>query len=140
MSTEANTTLIRRWFDEFANQQNSDVLDELYTPDWVGHFPASGDLHGADAHKELGRAFYVAFPDARYTIESTVAEEDLVVVYYSMRGTHLGELLGIPATGKPFAVTGMNLYRIAGGKIAEQWAQFDTFGLLRQLGVLPSAQ
>lgn len=138
MSTEANTTLIRRWFDEFANQQNADVLDDLYAPGWVGHFPATGDLHGADAHKGLGRAFYTAFPDARYTIEATVTEGDLVAAYYTMEGTHQGELLGVQATGKPFSVTGMNLYRIVDGKIVEQWAQFDTFGLMRQLGVVPS--
>ncbi len=140
MSAEANKTLVRRWFEEFCNRQNLDILDDLYAPSWGGHFPGSGDLHGAEGHKPLGRMFHVAFPDARYTVDDIMAEDDRVLARYTMRATHQGEMLGVPPTGRQVIVTGMNQYRIADGKIVEQWAQFDTFGLMRQLGVMPSSR
>ena len=140
MSTDANKALIHRWFDGFGNRQNLDVLDELYAPDWVGHFTETGDLHGPEGHKRLGRAFIAAFPDAAYTVERIVAEGDMVAAHYTMTGTHQAELLGVQATGKPFTVTGINLYRCANGKIVEQWSLFDTFGLMRQLGAIPSSR
>ena len=64
-------------------------------------------------------------------------EENKVVARFTFSGTHQGEFQGIPATGKQFKVTGIDIYRIAGGKILEHWAQFDAIGMLQQLGVIP---
>lgn len=140
MSTEENKALVRRWYQEFCQAYNLDFLDEVYAPDWVGHFPRSGELHGAEGHKPVGRMFQVAFPDAQYSLEDLVAEGDLVVSRYTMRATHNGTMLGVPATGKQVAVSGINIHRIVDGRFVEQWVQFDALGLLQQLGIFPIPQ
>ena len=133
MSTEANTALVRRWVEEVWNQGRLEVLDELYAPDWVGHFPASGELRGPAAHKQLGQRFLEAFPDARYVIEDLIAEDDRVVLRYSARGTHRGSLRGETPTGRAVVQTGINIYRVAGDRLVEQWAQIDLAGMLQQI-------
>ncbi len=140
MSTEENKAIVRRWYEEFGNRANLDVLDELYAPGWVGHFPQSGELRGAEGHKPLGRLFATAFPDGRYVLEDVLAEGDRVASRYTFRGTHRGEFFGIPPTGRAVEATGINVHRVEAGRIAEQWAQFDALGLLRQLGALPAAE
>jgi predicted ester cyclase len=72
------------------------------------------------------------------TIEDMVAESDKVVVRFTYRGTHTGELMGVAPTGKKVSQAGINIFRIAGGKVAEAWAVHDTFGLMQQLGAIPS--
>jgi steroid delta-isomerase-like uncharacterized protein len=134
MSIEENKALVRRWVEEVWNQGRLDVLDELYTPDWVGHFPVSGELHGSAAHKQLGERFRQAFPEARYVVADLVAEGDRVVLRYSARGTHRGSLHGEAPTGREVVQTGINIYRVADGRLAEQWAQFDLAGMLQQMG------
>lgn len=79
-----------------------------------------------------------AFPDMRSTFEDQIAEGDLVVSRWSARGTHKGELMGIPLTGKAVTLTGISTMRIVGRKIAEQWDNWDTLGMLQQLGVIPA--
>ena len=137
MSAEENRAIVRRWYEEFGNRANLDVLDELYAPSWVGHFPRSGDLRGAADHKPIGRMFATAFPDGRYEVADLVTENDRVASRYVFRGTHQGELLGIAPTGRPVAIGGINVHRLADGRIAEQWTQLDTLGLLQQFGVMP---
>ena len=83
--------------------------------------------------------FRAAFPDVHYTVEDQIAEGDKVVVRYRFRGTHLGAFQGMPPTGKQVTYTGILIYRIVDGKIAEQWTEFDLLGFLRQLGVLPNS-
>lgn len=138
MSIDENKALVHRWVEEVWNRGNLDLLEELYAPAWVGHFPQDTDVTGAAGHRQLGRAFQAAFPDAHYTVEDLVAEGDRVASRYTMRATHRGELGGIPPTGRAVALTGINIHRIAGGKIAEQWAQYDMLGLLQQLGAMPA--
>ncbi len=140
MTTEENKAIVRRWYEEFGNHANLDVLDELYAPAWVGHFPQSGELRGAEGHKPLGRLFATAFPDGRYVVEELLAEEDRVASRYTFRGTHRGPFGAIPATGRAVEATGINIHRLVGSRIAEQWAQFDALGLLRQLGALPAPE
>ena len=140
MSAEENKAIVRRWYEEFGNRANLDVLDELYAPDWVGHFPQSGELRGAAGHKPLGRLFAAAFPDGRYAVEDVLAEGDRVASRYTFRGTHQGAFGAVAATGRAVVATGINVHRLAGGRIVEQWAQFDTLGLLRQLGALPAPE
>jgi predicted ester cyclase len=82
-------------------------------------------------------AFFTAFPDQRYTVEDLIAEGDKVVSCYTFRGTHQGEFLGVPATGKVATWTGILISRFAGGKDVEDWESFDALGLLQQLGAIP---
>ena len=79
-----------------------------------------------------------AAPDLRVTIEDLVAEDDKVGVRRSYEGTHRGELLGIPATGKPVRVGSISIFRLAEGRIVEIWEQLDLLFLMQQLGVLPA--
>jgi predicted ester cyclase len=81
--------------------------------------------------------FRTAFPDLHGTIEDQIAEGDKVVMRMTYRGTHQGELMGIPATGKPVTMTFISINRIAEGKIAEGWVNFDALGMMQQLGVIP---
>lgn len=130
--------LVRRWYEAGGNEGTLDRLDELYAPTWAGHFPQDSELTGAASHKHLLQLFQAAFPDMRYTVEDLVAEGDRVASRYTACGTHRGELRGIPPTGKEVTTIGMNIHRVAGGKIAEQWAQYDMLGLLQQLGGIPA--
>jgi steroid delta-isomerase-like uncharacterized protein len=84
---------------------------------------------------------HTAFPDLAVTPQDLIAEDDRVAVRWTASGTHLGEaaeLNGAPATGRRFSVSGVDIFRFAGGKVAERWHVEDTFELRRQLGVLPA--
>ena len=78
-----------------------------------------------------------AFPDIHFTIDEQIAGGDKVATRWTAQGTHKGELVGIPATGKSSTVTGIAVDRIVNGKIAESWGIFDRFGMMQQLGVIP---
>jgi steroid delta-isomerase-like uncharacterized protein len=84
--------------------------------------------------------FLAAFPDTEYTVEQQVDEGDYVVTRWTARGTQSGELMGIPPTGKTVEVTGIAIDRFSDGKIAESWGNWDTMGLLQQLGAVPQTQ
>ena len=139
MSTEQNKTIIRRFFEEVHNSGKIDRLDELMVADYVNHDPSLPPelRHGRDAHRQLVLVFRGAFPDARGTIEDMIAEGDKVAARGTFRGTHRGELMGIPPTGKQVAFTWVHIYRIADGKLVEQWSVFDQMGLMQQLGMVP---
>ena len=90
------------------------------------------------AHKQFASAFYSAFPDLNHTIDDTIADGDKVVVRFTLRGTHTGNFMGIPATKKSITVGAIAIFRIVGGKIEELRCQFDQMGMMQQLGVIPA--
>ena len=137
MSAEENKALIRRW-GELWNAGDAAAIAALVTPDYVRHDPNGPEVRGPDAERQLVELYRAAFPDLRFTIEHLVAEGDLVVAHLTVRGTHRGELLGIPPTGTPITLAAMELYRIRDGKVAEQWVALDALGLLQQLGAVPT--
>ena len=136
MSTEENKANVRRGF-EAVNQKNLAVFDELLTPDIVVH-NASTTNQGLEAYKQVLSMYMTAFPDLHFTIEDMIAEGDTVVVRYTTRGTHQGNFMGIPPTGKQVSGTGIFIDRIVNGKAVEQWINGDDLGLLQQLGVVPA--
>lgn len=136
MSTEENKALTRRAYDAF-NQRDLAAIYELITPDFVLH-NASTTIQGLEAYKQWISLYLIAFPDARLTIEEMLAEGDKVVVRQTFRGTHQGDLMGIPSTGKQVAVPGIFITHIVNGKAVEQWANYDELGLMQQLGVVPA--
>jgi steroid delta-isomerase-like uncharacterized protein len=89
-----------------------------------------------ERHKQFLTTFYSAFPDLGHTVEDQIAEGDRVATRATNRGTYRGELMGIPPTGKQFTVTGINIVRVSGGRIVEEWVNFDTLGMMQQLGVI----
>ena|SRR2546425_6268975 len=134
MSTEDNKALARRAFEETMNQRNWAVFDELHVPDYVCHY-ASRTIQGREPFKHFLSMLITAFPDVHVTIEDMIGEGDRVVIRYTYRGTHKGDLMGIPPTGKQVAVTGIEIMRVANGKILEEWINSD---LMQQLGVVPA--
>jgi predicted ester cyclase len=82
--------------------------------------------------------YHEAFPDIHVTIEDLIAEGDKVVARWTGGGTNTGEMMGMPPTGKAFKVTGVNTFRISGGKVVDTWVNFDTLGMMQQLGIVPT--
>jgi steroid delta-isomerase-like uncharacterized protein len=111
--------------------------DELYGPEWVGRFPGMPPLD-AEGHRQYSEAMINAFPDIDRTIEDLVAEGDKVVARWTARGTHTGDFQGLPPTGKVATSSGITIFRIADGRIVEEWSESDMLGLLQQVGAIPS--
>ncbi len=138
MSTEENKALVRRAFEEGWNTGNLDVFDETTDPDYVLHDPSvPGDVVGVDGLKGFASAFLGAFPDLRFSVEDQVAEGDMVATRWTSSATHEGELMGIAPTGNRTGVSGVTVSRVSGGKIAEDWNNWDALGLMRQIGATP---
>ena len=137
MSAEENKALFRRLVDEFINTGNEAVADEVMTPDFVEHEELGGPPT-REGVKQFFAMFRAAFPDLRVTIEDMIAEGDKVVARLTMRGTHQGEFLGIPPTGKQVTMGVIDIVRVADGKAVEHWGISDQLGLMQQLGAIPA--
>ena len=136
--SEANKTVSRRLVEEAFNKGKVDVIEELVAPTFVNHDPATGDSKGPQGTRELIEGYRSAFPDLEITIAEQLAEGDLVATRWTAKGTHKGELMGIAPTGKQSTVTGVTIDKIENGQIVESWNNWDTLGMLRQLGVVPA--
>ena len=138
MTSEQNKAIVRRAFEE-PWKGNLDVIDELIAKDYIGHDPANPEpLRGPAGVKEFISTYRAAFPDARITVEQQLAEGDLVATRWTGRGTHEGELMGISPTGKRVTVSGLTISRLEGGKIVEEFQNWDTFGMMQQLEAVPA--
>jgi steroid delta-isomerase-like uncharacterized protein len=137
MSTEENKVAERRFIEEGWNPGNTAVIDAVFAADFLGHDP-SGPLHGPEGFKQLYAAYRTAFPDTHLTIEDQIAEGDLVASRWTATGTNQGSLMGIAPSGKRMTVTGITINRFAGGKIKEAWYNYDTLGMLQQIGAIPT--
>ena len=139
MSTEQNKALIRRLMEEAFNRGDMSLVDELFAPDFVEHEELPpGIPPGREAVKQLSTMFRSAFPDFKLTIDDMIAEDDKVVVRSTWSGTHKGEFMGIPPTGKSVSFGVIDTVRIADGKFVEHWGQMDNLGMMQQLGVIPA--
>lgn len=136
MSKE-NKTIMRRALKEVVNKGNLDLIDELVSPDFVDHTPFPGLPPDREGVRQSIGMLREAFPNLEITIEDLIAEGDKVVSRQTLRGTHQGEFMGIPPTGKQATWTGILIFRIADGKIVDQWIEQDQLGLMQQLGVVP---
>lgn len=137
MSTEHNKTLIRRLIEESWSKGNLAVIDETISPTFVYHTTGLPEFRGPDGFKAFVTQHRHAFPDIDYTIEEMVAEGDKVVARWTASGTHQGDMLGIAPTGKRATLPGISIFRITQGTIGEGVTNWDTLGLLQQLGVIP---
>jgi len=139
MSQEENRTVLRRIIEEAFNRGQIGVYDELVTPDAVDHAPPPGfSVGGPEAYKQFTAALRSAFPDLHYGIEQLIAEGDFAVSHTRNSGTHRGEIMGIPATGRRVEWTETHIVRVQNGKIVEHWGNFDALGMLQQLGAVPA--
>jgi len=140
--SEENKDLARRFMEEAYNKGNVDFIDEVVASDYVAHDPNSpeGTGGGADGAKQFVETYRSAFPDLQMTVEDLIAEGDKVVVRWTARGTHQGELMGIPPSGNRVEVTGISVDRIEGGKFVEGWSNYDALGMMQQIGAVPMAE
>jgi len=137
MAEKQNQRLADRVWEEVWHQGDLGRIDDLFTADFVRHDPGR-ELRGTEQNRQFISGLRAAFPDLHFTVEDQIAAGDKVAVRYRFRGTHLGDFLGMPPTGKQVSYSGILIYRIADDRIAEQWTEFDLLGFLRQLGVLPN--
>ena len=137
MSTEENKATIRNFYESAGDPERA---VEFVSPDFVDHSLPAGMPQGLEGYRQLAGLFRQAFPDVQVEVEQLVAEGDMVADRVVVRGTHQGELMGIPATGKQVVLTSTNINRLAGGQIVEHWGEADNLGLLQQLGVVPAPE
>lgn len=134
MTTDDNRALLRRWASAI-NDGDIDLAIECLAPGYAGYFTGMPDpVHGPEGFKQMWSYFIKpAFPDQHITIELDVAADDKVAAQTSWTGTHQGDFMGIPPTGIKVTVPGTGIFRIADGKIAEEWMQEDFLGIYQQL-------
>ena len=141
MSTEQNKALARQLVKEAINQGNMRVIDELLIPDFVEHEELPpGIPPGREAPKVLFTMLRSGFPDIKATIEHLVAEGDQVVLHMTWTGTHEGEFMGIPPTGKSISINVIDILVIAEGRFVEHWGVMDSMAMMQQLGVVPAPE
>jgi steroid delta-isomerase-like uncharacterized protein len=129
--------LAKRFYEDGLHAGDLAILDEIAAANYVEHDPLPGQREGIDGLKDRVRMLRDGLA-GHYTIEDMVAEADRVVVRWTNKGTHVGELAGMPATGKTFEIAGIDIYRVEGGKLAEHWHVVDMLSLLQQLGFVPA--
>jgi predicted ester cyclase len=135
MSSE-NEEVVRRFFEEFCNQRRSQVAEEIISPEFVAHGPQSPPAEGPDGVRaRVG--LYQESVEGRWDVQEIFSAGDRVVARWIGRGTHSGELMGLEPTGKSIEVDAISIFRLAGGKIVEEWTVWDALGLLQQVGAVP---
>jgi len=132
-------SIIRRLYEEVWNKRKLEVLNELVSPSHALHGPNfTGSSIGPEAYKLQVAQFVRAFPDLRWEIEETISEKDKVVVVWTFTGTHKGEYRGVAATNKKVSVDGITVHHVTNGKIIDSYANWDTWGMMKELGVVPA--
>ena len=131
MPVKENKVVIRRWIDEFWNQGNLDLADEIIDPDF---FCYRNGVSGREGCRKWVSRSKILMPDFEFIIQDLVAEGDKVVYRYTCSGTPEGEWLGLSPTGQRVEWTGVSIARIANGLIAELWGDYDKLGAYQQLG------
>jgi steroid delta-isomerase-like uncharacterized protein len=140
MSAQENKIVSWRLQEEVFGQDKLALVDELLAPDYVSHAPGDPELsRGPEDIKEIVRAYHAAFPDLTFTVEKRVAEGDLVVTRWIARGTHQGEFMGVPPSGRRIEVSGMSMDRISGSRIVENWNNWEALELMQQVGAIPES-
>ena len=139
MTLDANKALVRRWFEEVWNKGRAEAIEEMFAAAGVAHGLSddpSAPLRGPAGFKVLHEQFRGAFPNITVVVEDVIAEGDTVAARCSVRGKHLGDHLGVPASNAPVEFTGMTIVRIKDGKIVEGWNNFDFLRMNKQIGLL----
>jgi steroid delta-isomerase-like uncharacterized protein len=138
MTLEENKALVRRFIEEVQSQHKLTAVDEIMDPNMIDHYGQPSNLNSVEAFKKFFAGFIAAFPDVKAVIHNQVAEGDNVVTHKTFHGTHKGEFMGIPPTGKKVAIELIDIFRISRGKLVEHWAVADMMSVMQQLGVIPS--
>jgi predicted ester cyclase len=140
MQAAESKRIVRRFVDEYQTGASDAAFAELLDPDVVDHSRPPGIAPGAEGVRQQFDGFRAGLPDFRATILHQVAEADLVITHKVFHGTHTGELMGIPPTGREVEILVMDVVRVADGRIVEHWGVVDRLGLLQQLGAIPEPE
>ena len=135
----ANKHLVETFIQELFTKGDLDAVDRYLAPDFVNHdspFPGAPD--GPEGMRQAAVRYRAALPDWHSDVNQMVSEDDIVVELFTASGTHRGELMGVPGTGRTIVLRGINVFRITDGKIVERWGQLDQLGVLQQLGLGPA--
>jgi predicted ester cyclase len=140
VSTEDNKALVRRFVDEVQSKGNADLIDEICSAEFVNHSAPPGIPTDCEGIKIVTAMFRGAFPDSYFTVEDMVAEGDKVATRKTFHGTHGGEFMGIPPSGRTVTIGLIDIVRISEGRVVEHWSMGDNLGMMRQLGVVPQPE
>ena len=140
MDTEHNKAIVRQVVEELQNEHNLDAVDALFAADFVDHSVPPGLPPDRSGVKMQFAMFFRAFPDLHVQIHDQVAEGDLVVTRKTFHGTHQGDLMGIPPTGRSVAFDVIDFLSVRDGKITGHWNVVDQLGLMRQIGAIPTPE
>jgi len=138
MSAEQMKAAAKRFIEQGFNKKDPAEFDVYFSSKLVDHALPPGMPEGLEGRKMFISAFFAGFPDLQIHIDDQVAEGEKLVTHWTARGTHQGELMGIPPTGKSVNVTGIAIDHFENGQSVEHWEVFDQMGLMVQLGVIPA--
>jgi steroid delta-isomerase-like uncharacterized protein len=138
--SEENKAIVRRAFEEVYTNRRPEAADEIYSADFIDHDPTAPDemRRGREGVQQQAAMYAGAFPDVQMTVEDQLADGDRVATRWSARGTHEGELMGVPASGSAVTISGITIARVAEGQIQEEWTNWDGLGLMQQIGAMPA--
>ena len=129
--------IVKRLFEE-PWKGNFEVIDEFVAPNYVGHDPAEPEpIRGPAGLRANIEKYLAGFPDGGITVDDQIVDGDKVATRWTGRGTQTGEVAGIAPTGKEVTISGLTISRLEGGMVVEEWATWDTLGMLIQLGAIP---
>jgi steroid delta-isomerase-like uncharacterized protein len=138
MGLDDAKAIVQSWVGAF-NRQDLDAAYDLLAADYVRHDANLPDVVGPEAEIQFIRGALTGFPDLQFSVQQLVAENNVVVARLKGRGTHRGEFLGVPPTGRQVSLVSMESFRVADGMLVEQWVVMDVLGLLQQLGAVPAS-
>jgi steroid delta-isomerase-like uncharacterized protein len=138
LTTETNKATVRRYLETVIGEGHVDLVEEFLAEGIELH--GSGLVPGRAALEEWVAMLDAAFPDRQVIIDDVIAEGDRVVARTTLRGTHQGEMQGIPATGNSVTQPSITIFRLSNGKIAEGWFATDNLSMMQQLDLIPAPQ
>ena len=138
LSPEQADEVTRLYFDIF-NAHDRDRFHEIVASDYVNH-TRMGTLEGFEAFAAMISQFIEAVPDVQWHLLDERRDGDRIIYHYEVTGTHQGELMGVPGTGRHLRFTGMEMNRVANGKLAETWNYVDLMSVLGQIGAIPGPE
>jgi len=137
MQTKAPADLVHEWFERVWNRGDESAIDDLLAPTAVAHGLPGGQIEGPAGFKPFARNFRSAFPNINIVIRRLVTEGNLCTAHCEVTGTHTGDGLGAPPTGRRMNFEGMTIVRVENGQIQEAWNSFDFLSLYQQLDLVP---
>lgn len=136
---KANIAIVRKFFEVGPSKGDLVAADALLNPGFSLHTPLPTPGPGIEAMNNVIVTCRAAFHGLNVTVDDIMADEDKVTARFTARGIHKGEFMGLPPTGKAITMTGIEIFRIKEGKIAELWGEVNLMGLMQQLGILPGS-